>query len=294
MRTLYPAVLAVAFAMNAAAQEDCPPCPGGTSLVTVLLGSREFLAPGQTMHLAAVHSEFETTAPSSGVRDDYWVSTPQELRRDLLGLAQRCKRVNFLMIATHGGPGYFSFGDGGDMTTLFQLDGNLERNLSGLSCALAPNAKVKLSGCSVASGCEGENFVSVVARQLLSRGGGTLEAERSDQNSIGGLTRTFGVRGSHSLRVAPGGHIAWERAPIPQQQCRQKLTDAANALLARAPNCRGAANRDALDVARQLQDAGAGLDAAPDRFAASAATLAGYNAAVERADGVRKRNSCLR
>lgn len=294
MKALYPAVLGAALAVPAAAQEDCPPCPGGTSEVTVLLGSREFIAPGQTMHLAAVYSEFESAAPSSGARDEFWVSTPREFRRDLLDLAKRCKRVKFLMIATHGGPGYFSFSDGADALTLMELDGNLERNLGGLSCALARDATVKLSGCSVASRCEGENFVAVVARQLLSRGGGTLEAERSDQNSIAGLTPTFGIRGSHRLHVAPGGRIEWDRAPIPHQRCRQTLADAANEILARAPDCSGAANRDAMDTARQLQEAVAGLDRYSDRFNADAATLARYNAAVELGARVKKRNSCLR
>jgi hypothetical protein len=294
MKAFPLAALAVVLSLPAAAQEDCPPCPEGTRELTLLVGSREFIAPGQTMHLSAVHSEFASGAPTSGERDDVWVSSPQELRREVLGFARRCRRIKYMMIATHGGPGWFGLGDGGEQASVLQLDANLERTLGGLSCALAPGATVKLSGCSVASRCEGENFVSVVAKQLLSRGGGLLEAERSDQNSLGGLTPTFGMRGSHKLRVAPGGRIEWERSPIPQQQCREKLSDAANSILAKARNCLGGANREAMDAARQLQEAVADLDASPDRFDAGTAALARYNAAVENAENVKKRNACLR
>ena len=290
------ALAAMLSAVPLSAEDACPPCPNGYRDVTLLAGSREFLEADQGSHFRAVNSTFESAAPSAD-RDDYWFSTAQEFRGQLLSMAKRCQRVKYMMIATHGGPGFISFGDGADRASNVELNASLPEMFGGLACALAPGATVKLAGCSVAAGCEGENFVASVAQLLLSRGGGVLLAERSDQRSLfGGLTPDFGFKGGHRLSVSPGGSIDWgERQPIAMQLCRQKLADAANDILARAPKCTGAANRAAMDSARQIQEAVAAFDALGDRFSGGPhlTALGQYNAAVD-AVASAKRNACLR
>jgi len=289
----------VAAALAAALVGESPAlaqsCANGEGVV-MLLGSSEFIRDGQKMHqqmyLSAIHNEFDVSAPQ-GERVELWVSNLAEFKSQIEQVSRRC-RIKYIMIATHASPGALTFSPDtrGEEAELLQLDGTLVSKLAPLAAALAPGATVKLAGCSAAARCDGENFAAAVAQTLLARGGGMLEAERSDQNSLGGLTRTFGMRASHKIRVAVGGALHWDREPIPHAQCREILATHRNRLLSAMPRC---TSGEVAGIARDLGSVVEGMDRVGDRLrgALDLALLARYNSEIDRMPGVHKRFACL-
>ena len=138
-----------------------------------------------------------------------------EFRREVQRLADRCERIAYLGIISHGNAGYLQIG----------RDGVTGRNMEdafgrGLGCVMAPDASVEIAGCNIGRGCSGAGFMLAAARLLLLRGG-TITAPDSYVygNAFLGVTPRP-IRGDRELQVSAGAlHPRWTKGSERGPEC---------------------------------------------------------------------------
>jgi hypothetical protein len=145
-----------------------------------------------------------------GCRTISYIGTePSSIANALEQAASHCQSVKLLSISTHGRAGQLSFKSfAGRHENFSALD--VARLSPALSCAMAPDAHIESSGCSVADGCRGEDFMALLARRLLSKGG-SIEACATSVFTTP-FTSTI-CTSRRVLTVAPGATLSSWKVP---------------------------------------------------------------------------------
>ena len=195
-------LLAAAVAVTAsteASRADCRPCPEGTQDIALLIYDHTAFDTGfaGTIHGYLPYSWFD----AGGLpMETYTADGPEEIPLTLAELAAGCKRIKRLGFYTHGDLGYVAF-----EKSRKGMDIHNVRSLLGpVQCAMAGDAWVGFGGCNVGRGCRGQAFMMEVARTLLSRGGGTVQAATNYVVGAGGIN-IGSINGDDAvLKVKPG------------------------------------------------------------------------------------------
>jgi hypothetical protein len=125
---------------------------------------------------------FDTTDPDNyeqavtrfDIREVEWLGADSkgELLKKLDGLVRKRLTFDKVLVQTHGHPGYLTFGSDNIW------GGTLDRDFAARNYhTLFPsNTKIYFDGCNVASGADGDEFLTAVGRHFLKLAGGTAMA----------------------------------------------------------------------------------------------------------------------
>lgn len=196
----------------------CPPCPNGTTDIGLSVVTSQIDDDWRFRWAVGRWYDAPAGLPMTG---PLIADSPEKLQSLVRETAAQCKRIKFLAIDSHGDLGYLSFGDSG-LSVL-----NIDTALWGMDCAMAPDARIALSGCNVGRGCRGEDFLEAMASHLLTKGG-SVHAATDYDISIPLVAPGFSMNFRYqTLTVTPGlASHSWERDPQTVQQCRQRVSDA--------------------------------------------------------------------
>ena len=206
-------------ALSAQATESlCQPCPKGTTPVSIAFWSAE-VYDGKLFQSSFAPDYFYSRP--GGIEDlgSHRVEGFGEIRQKVIEIANRCKRIKFLFIASHGANGLVAIGD----ETLDSS--NVSSVLGGLDCAMAKGAAVEFGGCNVGRGCRGDDFMVETARLLLPKGG-SVKAPTHYATGLPGTPR-FSLNLTSQILVVGAGYtnpLFWV-APRTGEECRDYLWD---------------------------------------------------------------------
>lgn len=215
--------LYAALFLSAAASADCKACkPQDMKPIAVLFNdvsmfggeggdfnpeaAEDFLsAPSRIRYDAATDTvakdDDKTIKPVSLTRVTINVNKVSEIPAQMKAIADRCYRIVLLGFFTHGNLGRVKFSAS---HTAFNSE-NVQDVFSGVSCAMAGNARVKFAGCNVGRGCRGEAFLTGVAAALLSKGGRVSAATNVTYSAGPFELGSIDFNETH-LRVGPNLH----------------------------------------------------------------------------------------
>ena len=192
----------------------CPPCPGGTTDISLMLASPQLASDRE--HWGFSLSTFAHKAPAKLPHYGPLVAqSVEEVRAKILEQAKLCRRIKYWQSSTRGAHGYVEYGQ----SVLNVL--TVSDVLKDLDCAMAPKAEIFFDGYDVARGCRGEDFLARVSSLMLTKGG-----------TVGGYTNySLGGALGFDLKTQKaklgGGDQAvprsnWEYPPESAQSCQAR------------------------------------------------------------------------
>ena len=191
----------------------CTECSKGIQEVSLCVISKEknqsLTEQANWYNWCGKHSESDDYVPLV-------VSNPLQIRDAIEQIARKCQKLKFLGIYSDGAPGYSRIGDPLDVNNVKQVFG-------GLSCAMAKDAKVDLSGSQIGRSCRGEDFLMSVGKELLAKNGGSVQAATSYVH--GPIIAPFSINFDYQyLYLEPGlTNPRWDNTARTQSECMGEL-----------------------------------------------------------------------
>jgi hypothetical protein len=159
--------------------------------------------------------------PTGLMEEPEWIVGAASVFRDrMIALSRECKVAQVISVASHGSVGRLHFGSD-------RLDLNGLKNWRGLSCAVAPNARISLAGCEVGRGCRGHDFMLGLADALLRGKGGQVQAHNHLAVAGARVMRTRSIDGQvNRLTVNSSFGESRFEPPAPRAQaCMENIQE---------------------------------------------------------------------
>jgi hypothetical protein len=212
------------------AQADlCPTdCPRGYEQVALVFGATDLLEG--KIEKSGVKSWYTRRATEVQLE---LVSSVHEVREKMIQIAQSCKQIRFLGIASHGNAGLVGLDANGGQKNLSH--GTLRSTFEGLSCAMAPNAKIEFASCLVGKGCLGQRFLIRMGEILLKKGG-TIQAPTIEFSLIRAwVTGNGGTNKQKIVFSSEGKPVAGNIGRYSMSECKEQLSAALNKQVRKHP-----------------------------------------------------------
>ena len=150
------------------------------------------------VHMASGALAFESACLNRGesIFKGYPSTDPNNrmgsFKKLLYEASKDCKKFKHLSISGHGNVGYAQ--------AIGLTTDNVEKELKGLKCVMAPKAEITFLSCTTGGSCEGRLFMNLIAKHMLPAVG-QIHAEKGETNAA--IGNVYGPKGEIHLKKFP-------------------------------------------------------------------------------------------